>query len=333
MEKKNFIKTGIFVILIILIAIWGIGYLRNKNFFNSGNVFYAEYNDIKGLTKSGVVYLNGFKVGDVSEIKFKDDNSGKIIVEFVVKNDILIPKSSIAEINSLDIMGTRGIRIILGEQNNEFLKSGDTLASKVEDDLSEQVNQQILPLKIKAEEMLSSFDSVLVALKGVFNRRTRQNIRQSFEHIQVTLRNLQSVSYSLDTILTGKQKRIQRIIDNAESITSNLAANNEQVTLILNNFSDISDSLAKADIAATLRKVDNAAIDLNLILGKIERGEGSLGLLINDDSLYNKLNEAATDMDELLKDIKENPDRYIHFSALKIERKKAKRKAAKSKKK
>lgn len=320
MEKKKLIKVGIFVILIGIITVWGLGYLRNKNFFTSGNFYYAEYQDIKGLTMSGVVYLNGYKIGDVTGIDFKGDHSGNIVVEFIIKEDIQIPEGSVAEISSLDIMGTRGIRIIRSDDSGQYLSSGDTLESKVEQDLSEQVNQQILPIKIKAEEMISSFDSVLVAVRAVFNERTRYNLRQSFEHIQVTLRNLQSTSYSLDTIVAGKQRKIQTIIDNAESITNNLEANNEQITLILQNFSDISDSLARADVAATLRKTDKAVSDLSAILEKVENGEGSLGLLVQNDSLYNNLNEASEELNALIDDIKQRPDRYLHFSVMRFGR-------------
>jgi phospholipid/cholesterol/gamma-HCH transport system substrate-binding protein len=320
MEKKKTIKVGIFVVLISIMTVWGFGFLRNKHFFSSGNMYYAVYDDIKGLTISGVVYMNGYKIGDVTDIKFADAVSGKIIVEIIIADEVRIPKGSVATISSLDIMGTRGIRIIRNPDTDKFLTSGDTLSSSVESDLSEQVNQQILPLKLKAEEMLSSFDSVLVAVRAVFNERTRYNIRQSFEHIQITLKNLQSASYSMDTIITGKQRKIKQIIDNAESITNNLEANNEQISVIIQNFSDISDSLARADIASTLNKTDKAVSSLSDILQKVENGEGSLGLLVQNDSLYNNLNQAAEDVNKLIEDIKRRPDRYLHFSAVRFGR-------------
>jgi len=329
MDKKKVIKVGIFVVLISVMTVWGFGFLRNKHFFSSGNMYYAVYDDIKGLTISGVVYMNGYKVGDVTDIKFKDAVSGKIIVEIILANDIKIPKGSVAQISSLDIMGTRGIKLIRNTDADEFLSSGDTLSSSVESDLSEQVNQQILPLKLKAEEMISSFDSVLVAVRAVFNERTRYNIRRSFEHIQVTLKNLESASFSMDTIITGKQGKIKGIIDNAESITKNISENNEQLAIIIKNFSDISDSLARADIAATLDKTDKAVSSLNDILQKVEKGEGSLGLLVQNDSLYNNLNEAAEDVNKLIEDIKLRPDRYLHFSAVRFGRPISEKKAEK----
>lgn len=318
MDKKKVIKVGIFVVLISVMTVWGFGFLRNKHFFSSGNMYYAVYDDIKGLTMSGIVYMNGYKIGDVTDIKFKDAVSGRIIVEIIIEDNVKIPKGSIAQISSLDIMGTRGIKIIRNTEADDFLTSGDTLNSTVESDLSEQVNQQILPLKLKAEEMLSSFDSVLVAVRAVFNERTRYNIRRSFEHIQVTLKNLESASFSMDTIITGKQSKIKGIIDNAESITKNISENNEQLATIIQNFSNISDSLARADIAATLDKTDKAVSSLNAILEKVERGEGSLGLLVKDDSLYNNLNEAAEDVNKLIEDIKHRPDRYLHFSVVRF---------------
>lgn len=317
-DKRKIIKVGLFVLVISVITVWGFGYLRNKHFFTTGNIYYAEYTDIKGLSLSGIVYMNGYKVGDVTGIKFKDPKSGKIIIEFIIDHSVIIPKGSVAQISSLDILGTRGLRIIRNSEAKASHTSGDTLSSSVETDLSEQINEQILPLKLRAEEMISSFDSVLVAVRAVFNERTRYNIRRSFEHIQVTLKNLESASYSMDTIITGKQSGIKQIIDNAESITANIRENNEQLATIIQNFSDISDSLARADVAATLKKTDDAVSNLDSILQKVERGEGSLGLLIENDSLYNNLNTASEELNRLIEDIKQRPDRYLHFSAVKI---------------
>ena len=164
--------------------------------------------------------------------------------------------------------------------------------------------------------MIGTLDSLLVAFRSVFNPKTRSNIKQSFEHIQITLNNLEHTTTTLDTLMTSEKARIAKIIDNAESITSNLKNNNENIEKILSNFGNISDSLSASGFVNIIHNADTAIFQLNSILGKIEKGEGSLGLLLKDEKLYNELKNASSDLDDLLLDIKNNPKRYVRFSAI-----------------
>ncbi|MEA2042163.1 MAG: MlaD family protein [Bacteroidota bacterium] len=320
MQRNKIIKIGIFIVITGFLSVWGFSYLQNKNFFSSDKIYYAVYDNIKGLSLAGSIYVNGYKVGSVIGMDFKKDNSGQIIVEMAVDNDIIIQRGSIAEIRSLDLMGTMGIAIMRNQTESKVYEQGDTLLSAIEDNLSEQVNKQILPLKIKTEEMISSFDSVLVIVRAIFNDQTRINLQKSFEHIQLTLRNLKSATFSFDNILTEKRSKIQQIIDDTESITANIENNNEAISKILNNFASISDTIAQADIAGTIIKTEEAISSLNKIVQKTENGEGSLGRFIENDSLYNNLNEAAEDLNRLIDDIERRPDRYLHFSAIRFGR-------------
>ena len=115
--------------------------------------------------------------------------------------------------------------------------------------------------------------------------------------------------------LVGKQKsHLANIINNVESISKNLKQNNENITDILVNFSNLSDSLAKAKIPTTINKVNKALEDINFVLEKINSGQGSIGLLLNDKKLYNEVAKAARDLNLLLEDIKANPSKYIKVS-------------------
>ena len=173
---------------------------------------------------------------------------------------------------------------------------------------------QMLPIKLKAEQMMSSLDSVLGAIKYIFNEETQQSLANTFISIKATISNLEHTSMSLDTIVSGEKNRLNRIFANVEGITENLSSNSKEIDNIINNFSDISDSLAKADIQSTLYKMDKAMGDFQLIVDRINRGEGSLGQLVNNDSLYNELESSATQLHELLEDIKLNPKRYVKVS-------------------
>ncbi len=316
-EQKRYIKTGILFTIIILITVWGINYIRSNDLLSNQTKLYGIYGNVKELSEGNHVFVNGTKVGKISKVNFLNGNLNKIVVEFHIRNDIKIPDSSVAMITSTDLMGTMGLKIILNKnKTDKFYKSGDTLLTAVENSLSEEVNKQILPLKLKTENMIGTLDSLLVAFRSVFNPKTRANIKQSFEHIQITLKNLEHTTNTLDTLMTSERVRIAKIIDNAESITTNLRSNNENIEKILTNFGSISDSLYASNFVNIIHNADTAIYRLNTMLTKIEKGEGSLGLLINDEKLYNELKKASSDLDDLLIDIKNNPKRYVRFSAI-----------------
>ncbi len=315
-EQKRYVKTGILFTIIILLSVWGVNYIRSNDLLSNQIRLYSVYSDVKELSEGNHVFLNGTKIGKVSKVGFLNGDLNKLVVEFHIRNGIKIPDSSIALITSTDIMGTMGLKILLNKNTKTYYKSGDTLRSRVENSLSEEVNKQILPLKLKTENMLGTLDSLLVAFRSVFNPKTRSNIKQSFEHIQITLTNLEHTTSTLDTLMTTEKVRIAKIIDNAESITNNLKNNNENIEKILSNFGDISDSLSASGFVNIIHNADTAVNKLSSVLNKIDKGEGSLGLLLKDEKLYNELKKASSDLDDLLLDIKKNPKRYVRFSAI-----------------
>ena len=313
MSKFKYIIIGLVISLTIAVLVWGINYLKGKNFFVKEQEYYVVYNKIEGLTASNPVTINGLRVGQVRDIYFHPDKTGRVIVKFVLTQDYQIPDSTIAMIYSIDLMGSKGISLNL-THSKKYYNVGDTLFAATEKDLKEQVSAQMLPLKRKAEELMFSMDSVMSVIQYIFNKQTRDNLSKTFESIKMTVRNLESTSVSLDTLMRNEKGKLAIIFDNIESITTNLKNNNEKLTTILTNFSDISDTLAKANIYQTIINANKALADASDILAKIQRGEGSMGLLINDDSLYNNLNRSADNLDKLLYDINQNPKKYVHFS-------------------
>lgn len=320
MDKKRFIKAALLFISAIAILIWGYNYLNNNNLLRVENEYYAVYKDVKQLSTGNAVYINGHKVGNVSNISFLNQNLDLLLVEFFLDKDIKLPKSTIAEIASLDLMGTKGINLLLKNTSDDYLLPGDTLLSAIEGDLKEQVNQQILPLKLKAEDLIGSIDSVMIVINAILNDNTRENISKSFGHIQIALKNLESTTYSLDTLMTTQKTRLGIIIANAESITSNLKNNNENITNILKNFSSISDTLAKANFANVIKQADQALTQFNSAMTMINSGKGTIGKLVHDEALYDNLHSASINLDKLLIDIEKNPKKYLRFSAFDIGR-------------
>lgn len=313
MKYKREIGIGLIFIVALALFIWGFNFLKGFNLFKEQRVVYAVYDQVSGLTKANPVAINGLKVGQVSDIYFEPGFSGKIIVELTVETQIPIPKNSIALIYSSDLMGSKAIDLKLGDDST-FIASGDTLGTKVEASLKEAVNQQIQPLKAKAEELILSIDSVVTVIKSIFNEKAKENLSNSLASIQQTFANLESASYNLDTLVASQKTRLAQIMFNLESITNTIRENEDNIDNILVNFSTLSDSLAAAHIPETFANINRVADDVATIVDKINKGQGSLGMLVNDDELYNDLQETSEQLHLLLEDIRVNPKRYVRFS-------------------
>lgn len=313
MKISKEIKIGITALLGISLLYYGIFYLKGKNIFHPKREFIAVYDNVKGLVASNSVIINGFKIGVVKELYFiPNDTNGRIIAILSLNQDFKIPDNSIAVIES-DLLGTASVHIKLGKSGTHY-NYGDTLLSSVSSSLQEEVSLQMLPVKAKAENLMLSMDSLLESIRLVFNETTRENLSKSFEGIKHTIQNLENTSFSIDTLVVGQKKRLERIIGNIESISNNIKNSNEKFTNIISNFSNISDSLVKSNIVKTIANANTSLEYVADIMGKIDKGEGSLGLLINNDSLYRNLESATKELDALILDIKLHPSRYIRVS-------------------
>ena len=315
MNKSGIIKIGALLVVAIVIVIWGINYLKGKDIFKKDDTYYVVYNKINGLSKSSSVTINGFKIGIVSSIKFYQDTSAYLVAELIVNNKYKIRKGSIAQIFSQDFMGTKAIQLLHGK-DTVFFKDGDTIPGAIEGDLMEQVNMEMLPLKRKAESLMSSIDSAITMFRAVFNENTQENLRKTFASIKITISNLESSTFTLDTILTGEKSTLERIFSNVDSITLNLKDNNTEISNVIKNFSSISDSLVKADIARTILRTDSALLQFNQILSAINDGDGSIYQLLHNDTLYRNIENASYHLNRLLRDMHENPKRYVNFSLM-----------------
>jgi phospholipid/cholesterol/gamma-HCH transport system substrate-binding protein len=262
------------------------------------------------------------------------DNSGRILVKFSINNqDFKLPKYTVAKITSLDLLGSKSIHLILGHEIDDFHNHGDTLKSSVEASLSEEVNNQILPLKMKAEDLLSSMDTVIQVVRAILNKEARENLSASFENIKNAMGTFEVVAMRVDTMISEEKAKLASIMTNFNSISNNLRNNNENITLILDNIAFITDSLAASNITQTINNASLAFRDAAVVMRKIERGEGTIGQLVNNDSLYFHLEHSARDLDKLLIDIEEHPNRYVRVSVFGGKDKEEKRREKERKKK
>ncbi|MAZ94382.1 MAG: MlaD family protein [Bacteroidales bacterium] len=312
-KKTRPIIIGISFIAAIVILIWGYNFLRSKNLFHKETVYYASYQKINGLIKANPVVINGLRVGQVKNVYFNPDLSGDIIVSMMLSTDFPIPNNSVARIFSSDLMGSKAIELVLGN-STIILNEGDTLQTSVEDGLMAEVNAQMQPIKKKAEDLLGSIDTLVIAFQSIFNEQARTNIKESFQNIELTFANLQRTSSNIDTLVVEESSRISDILINMDSLTTALNANKGNIQNIITNFEIISDSLANSEIPGTFARINLALDEMSSILAKIDSGEGTFGKLMNDDSLYLELNRSASALDSLLLDVRKNPKRYVRFS-------------------
>ena len=300
------IRTGIIAIFTIVVLIYGINYLKGLNILDKNRIFHAKYDNIDGLLKGSVISLNGFNVGIVSNISLQSDNS--LLVSVKINEDFDVPANSILRISNQDLMGTKGISVILG--NSDLLaKNNDTLIAEIENSLQDEVNKQILPLKNKAEGLISSVDSLMVIFTSVLNTDARKNLASSFKNLDETFILMSESMKELNKLVVTNEKNISNSIKNFESITGNISDNNESIENILKKMSSISDSVSSKDIGDIIKNLNN-------ITNKISVGQGNLGLLNSDDQLYRNIEKTTNDISILVEEIKKDPKKYFNFSVL-----------------
>ena len=218
LKIKKEIKIAIVFLGALVLLYWGINFLKGRDLFNKERIYIAVYDQVNGLVVSNPVLVNGFKVGHVKKMYFHPNNSGKVIVEFIINNrDIEIPVNSIARLFSSDLLGSRAVEIQIGNSSTMAIE-GDTLRTFVQATLGEEVNVQFQPIKQKFEAVMLSIDSVLVIIKGIFNENTQKNLEQSFESIRLTIQNLEHTTYNIDTLVVTQRQKLANIIGNVESI-------------------------------------------------------------------------------------------------------------------
>ncbi|MFC2118107.1 MlaD family protein, partial [Bacteroidota bacterium] len=316
MKKSRYVLIGILVFLTIVILVWGVNFLKGKNFFKKETTFFVTYNNINQLEEASPVTFNGLKIGIVKEISLHPDNSGRIIVCFFLTNqNVIIKKPAIARIYSMDLMGSRGIDLISGN-SEEFHINGDTLIGTMENDLVDKVSAEMLPIKRKAESLMASMDSVMAVIQYIFNKNNRENIAKSVESIKFTLKNLENTSVKIDTLVTEEANRLSNIFANIDTISMNVKGQSDRLKSIIKNVESITDTIAKIEINSVFNQTSTVLTEIQSIIARVNSGEGSLGKLIKNDSIYFALLNASDNLNSLIRDIRLNPKRYLHFSAV-----------------
>ena len=319
MRGKKYIKLGFLMAFSIFILIWGLSYLKGHDFFKPVSYYYSVYERVDGLVESSSITVNGLKVGSVKSVKFAPDRSGNLIVTLMIDSDFKIPHKSVAQIVSSDIMGTRAIKLLYSKEPT-YYASGDTIISDIESDLKEQVSLQILPLKNKAEELLSTLDSAITVLTVIFNEDARKNLSESFENINQAIANIERATGDLALLVSEEKNTISRLTRNLESFSGTLSSNSENFDTILSNLAALSDTLSSIPLTPVVAELSSTIEVINILLDKARSDESTIGLLFNDDQLYNSINDMTANLGHLLTDVRVNTKRYVQFSAINLGR-------------
>lgn len=313
LQLTNETKVGIFTIVGLVVLILGFSYMQGLQLFSPSKSYYAVYENVDGLKESNPVIMQGYEVGKVTKIEMrpqKDDLD--ILVKFNINKDVDLPQNTTARIINHDLLGAKALSIERGDAP-QIASENDTLQTARDLGLTESVNQLLAPVKERTEHLISSVDTAVNALNEAINRA---NLESMFESVNSALTSLDRASGELDQMVVKESSRFDRIFSNVESITQNFEENNEEITNAVHNFSAISDSLAAADIKRTITQTTKTIEQLEEVIQKINNGDGTASRLLNDDELYKRLNNSAESLDELTKNIRDEPHRYLNMSLI-----------------
>lgn len=292
-------KIGLFAVAMLVCLYFGVNYLKGRDLFSSDRTFYALFESTQGLQTSAPVVVRGVKVGSVTGIEIDPEAGDRVRVTVNVKRNVSLPVDSRLRLFSDGIMGGKSIELVRGESSSVF-ESGAVVPSEVQGGLLDNASMSIDELVSKATALMTSLENTSNTLNVVLAKSA-----ESFEGIMA---NVESV--------TGQVSRadVGAMIADVRSFTSVLAGNSGRLDSIVGNLDAVSGQLAAADLRGTIDGLSTTIERLDAILADIENGEGSAGKLVQDPALYDSLSEASTNLAALLKDLKENPKRYVHFS-------------------
>lgn len=335
LKLQRELKVGVVTLVAILGLYWGMNYLKGSDLFQPKRAFYAVYEHIDGLTTSRPVVINGYRIGSVNSIALHPDGSGKLIVSFGLTEDIQIPRNSVARLHSSDLLGDKAIELVLGD-SPEMAEAGDTITSLIQMSLTDEVNAQVKPIKEKAEKLLSSLDSVVMTAQGFLNPEVQKNLTKSFASIRRSFESLENTLGTFNRTLGESEGDLKSSITNLAKITATMERNSDNIDQTFSNLANLSDSLSQIEFQRVFRDLEASLARTQSVMAKVDNGDGSLGLLINDPQLYRNLEELSLNMNRLMLDLKYNPQRYVNFSLFgggngmsekEIEKREAKRKA------
>lgn len=333
MEKKNnnqysvkeakSIKVALFCIAAALIFYIGATFLKGINVFGKKTYYYAVFEDIGALHESTNVTLNGYEIGKVTGIKLLSSNPVRICAEILVTEKLDIPKDSKFEVAQKDVLGSMIVNLHMG-QSAEIAHSGDTLGCYVAGGMLDGVDELVTQL----QSVVASVDTIGQNLKLAFRSDDPVNGGMMIKN---TLANLEATSANLSKLLADNGGKVNNVMTQLQTLTKTLSEASPKIDAIVSNLDNITDSLAQANIRTLVGNAQNTVDNVNSIINGVQQGQGTVGQLLQNDSLYYSLSKTIESLDNLVNDVKQNPSRYL--KSLFVREKRNDRKEEKNKQK
>lgn len=299
MNLSREIKTAILIIGCIIIFIFGFNYLKGTSLLSNEKTIHALYDEVEGLVVGANVTIRGLNVGKVKIIDFNNDFS-KIKVTFSIRDDLTFSNESVAQLYEAGLIGGKAIAIIPKYDSSNIIKNGDILISEIKPGLTELVNQQIAPLQDKIEGLLTSADSLFAGISNIMNYETQNNLKMTLEGLASTIENVNVLSSNINDILNANEKGLKSTINNLSKVSGNL--------------NKITDSLKQMPLSSIVKNFEDTSLQLKRIIERLNSGEGSAGMILKDNKLYDNLVNSSEALEALLSDLKSHPKKYVHFS-------------------
>ncbi len=274
--------------------------MKNQSFYDKSNTYFIEYKNVEGLTTASPVTINGLNVGSIKKIDFHPRKQDVMVVNIQMPNDLTFSENSTAEIYSPGFIGGKSLKINLAYDNAPLIRDKDTIKSHAESSFMGMINDQLGPLQSKVESFVISTDSVMNNLNKVLDQDNQKNLKLSLQGLTETLANFNNASRKLDKLLENNDEKIDSVLNHVNISMGNLAV--------------ITDSLRQANLGAAVMDMKASLESVSVLLKGMERGEGNLGKLLNEDGLYDNLERATKELEELLRDFKLHPKRYVNVS-------------------
>lgn len=301
MKISKEIKAAILVLASVGLLIWGISFLAGTNLFSKTRVFYVKYPNVEGLSTASSVTINGLVVGKVNNIELQKD--GELLVELLMTNDVEVPKSSKAVMYAPSFLGGKQISLEINYQDPTLAQTGDFLTGGNMSGLLDGLGEKADPIVQKLDSVLYNVNVLVGSLNNTLNPETQQNLQNALAELNATMKNANAITGKFDRIVTTNESKINAIVSDFNKTSENLSA-----------FSNELDKIQLQKLQDILNKFDQAATTLNNLMTDVDQGKGNIGKLLKEEQLYQNIEDATKELNELLEDVKLNPKRYINIS-------------------
>lgn len=312
MKISNETKIGALTAISITFLILGFNFLKGKSLFKTGNYLYARYTDTKKLMPSNPVFINGFKVGSVSEIEAANSDVSSVLVSIKLNEDYQIPSDSYAEIES-NPLGTSSVIIYPGN-GSVYLKSDDTIMTRASAGMFGEITNKLTPVTDQIKATLATLDTVLKNVNTVLDPNTKGNLQGTIANLNKVSASVMVSAASLQAMLNQQTGALASSLNNMSSFTKNLSDNNGKITSMLDNIDKTTENLSKADIDGAINNLKESVEKLNSVMAKINSTDGTLGAVINEKEMYNNINNTMRSLNILMDDLRVHPKRYVNVS-------------------